>query len=99
VRYRAADHVRTQARMEDDPTVWSVFEGAKAGCGDVAVAELADYYGVKGAKDDNDSRACAKVRLLWSHATVCILCSRVVRQVPLDFWFVQDMPMVLNENR
>ena len=62
------------------------------------MAELADYYGVKG-KDDNDSRACAKVRLLWSHATVCILCSRVVRQVPLDFWFVEGMPMVLNNNR
>jgi hypothetical protein len=33
------------------------------------------------------------------HATVRILCSRVARQVPLDFWFVEDLPMVLNENR
>jgi hypothetical protein len=99
VRYRATDHVHSQAREEDDLDVWSVFERARIGCGDAAVAELADYYGVKGDKDDNDSRACAKVRPFLPHATVRILCSRVARQVPLDFWFVEDLPMVLNENR
>ena len=72
VRYRATDHVRGQASMQDDPTVWSVFESTKAGCGDVAVTELADYYGVKGAKDDNDSRACAKVRPYSSHVAVVV---------------------------
>eukprot|EP01047_Picozoa_sp_COSAG01_P001167 COSAG01_NODE_25_length_37050_cov_211.559119_3_plen_177_part_00 len=65
-----------------DPSVWSMFESYGAGCGDRAVAELQDYYGLtdnRNNKDDNDTRACAKV--------------------PLDFWYVYGMPMVLNSNR
>jgi hypothetical protein len=64
VRYRATDHVQRGKRAaDDDSTVWRVFENYEPGCGDQAVAELADYHGVKGNSDDNDTRACAKVRL------------------------------------
>lgn len=76
VRYRATDHVRTEARMQDDPSVWSAFEGSQAGSGDLAVAELADFYGMKGGKNDGDN-SCAKVRPLWSCVTLRVLCSRV----------------------
>jgi hypothetical protein len=74
VRYRATDYVRTEARMQDDPpSVWSAFEGSRAGSGDLAVAELADFYGMKGGKNDGDN-SCAKVRSLWSCVTLRVLC-------------------------
>ena len=58
MRYRATDYVRTEARMQDDPSVWSAFEGSQARSGDLAVAELAGFYGMKGAKNDGDN-GCA----------------------------------------
>lgn len=59
---KMADVVRVRPKMQDDPTVWAVFEAAKTGSGDLAEAELADYYGMKDAKDDKDARSCTKVR-------------------------------------
>ena len=40
-RYRATDHVRAAPRMEDDPSVWSVFDNNKPGGADGAAVPSA----------------------------------------------------------